>query len=214
MTLGLLDLPVEVRLDIYTHVFGKGTATFMNGPQTEPPTFMPAQSGIQTSCPRSAQLLRTCRTIFNEAESILYTNTDFCTIAEAFAGKLPTLVSDDKAVGSKVKNLKWQLKCDMMKHFYPEDLQIEAKDLLQLVNLELRCQAENWRQPSCGVWCDQDSFIQGYEEIIGYARSLREQMRQAGQGEVYLTEDQSQLGRGRVILHMQRRTPVLREKVR
>jgi hypothetical protein len=62
---GFLDLPVEIRVMIYRHVFGDTRAASYKYWHSFP-----------SGC-RSSQILRTCKSVHNEARSILYQSFSF-----------------------------------------------------------------------------------------------------------------------------------------
>lgn len=205
MTITLLDLPVEIRLDIYSRLFSSGIAVVDGGLQEECATLLPAKAAVQQLRSCSGQLLRVCRTIWREAEPVLYDNTRFYTLVQAFAGKLPTTLANGTPFAPKVRHLTWQMNCDLMKHFYEDDFKVDGHDIARLDSLELRCQAEAWRGMSCGAWWDQEVFVRGRSQMIQYAQRLQKLMSENGTGEVDLVENRLDLGKGRVALKLSRK---------
>lgn len=191
------DLPVEIRLDIYKHLFGAGKVILTIG-RSDSDSLLPAVAKPQTHDPRSSQLLAVCKTILEEARPVLYANTTFHVLSHVFAGKLPSNFTDGAPLAPFVKHLIWQVDCDMMKFVYEEDLKMEPSDLAQLSSLEIRCRAETWRGSFLGESCDRDRFVQGREQTISYAKYLQKQMAD----NVNLVEDRTFLGKGCVRLRL------------
>ncbi|KIW69906.1 hypothetical protein PV04_02223 [Phialophora macrospora] len=196
------DLPLEIRLDIYGLIFGSGKAILETKIEDDSGCMVPRSGTIQNHCSRSSQLLRVNRTILLEAQPVLYANTVFHIISRTFAGKLPTRLTDGYPCTPHIRHLIWQLDCDMLKHFYPEDLQIGVSEISQWNSLELRCRADTWRDSFLGEWCDREAFLTGRSQVVDYARTFHDAMSGAGGGSLTLVEDRSQLGRGRIILRI------------
>lgn len=194
-----LDLPVEIRLDIYKHAFGSGKIILTTS-RSDTDSLLPVAAAPQNHRPRSAQLLATCRTILHEARPILYASTTFQVMSHVFAGKWPSMFTDGSLMAPFVKHLIWQVDCDMMKVVYEEDLKIPGADLARLSSLEVRCRAETWRGSFLGEHCDRERFVQGREQAIGYAKYLQRRMGE----QVALVEDRTFLGKGCVMLRLQR----------
>jgi len=130
------------------------------------PSLLPINSEFQHTLTRSAQLLRTCKPILDETRPILYDKTTLHTISYAFAGKLPTRLSNDHPAMLHVKNLIWQMDCDILKHFYPEDFAFDAASLAGLRCLEIRVKSEMWRNGFLGNWCDRECLVKGRQTCI------------------------------------------------
>lgn len=192
------DLPVELRLDIYKLTFGSGKIILQTS-RSDTDSLLPTAASPQYRCPRSGQLLATCRTILEEARPILYANTTFQVISHVFAGKWPSTFTDGAPIAPFVKHLIWQVDCDMMKMVYEEDLKMQAADFSQLSSLEIRARAETWRDSFLGEYCDRDRFVQGRAQSINYARYLQQHMSK----ELSLVEDRRLLGKGSVVLRLQ-----------
>jgi hypothetical protein len=196
------DLPLEIRLDIYSLVFGCGKAILETKIEDDSCCMVPRRGTIQNQSSRSSQLLRVNRTILLEARPVFYANTVFHVVSQTFAGKLPTRLSDGHPCAPHIKHLIWQLDCDMLKHFYPEDLQIGMPEVSQWGSLEIRCRADTWRNSFLGEWCDREAFLTGRSQVVDYARMFHDAMSSAGGGSLTLIEDRSQLGRGRIIMRI------------
>ncbi|EXJ66575.1 uncharacterized protein A1O5_10245 [Cladophialophora psammophila CBS 110553] len=199
----LFDLPLEIRLEIYRLVFGRGKAVIQATSEDDSCALLPQLAKFGNHSPRSSQLLRVNKTILLEARPVLYANTVFHVINQAFAGKLPTRISDGHPCASHIKHLIWQLDCDMLKHFYHEDLQLDLAGVGHWSSLEIRCRAETWRNSFLGEWCDREAFIRGRAQMVEYAQVFYHAMSsRKGGGRITFVEDRSQLGRGRIILRL------------
>lgn len=217
MTVHFFDLPLEIRLNVYSQAFGKGHTFFKNerqdsGRDVNCPSLLPASAKVASCQPRSAQLLRVCKAILNEAQPILYASTVFLSGTQAFAGKLPVVITSGHPTIKHIKHLKWQLQCDLLKRFYPDDVQVSEDDMRSFQTLELRCEIDSWRDSFCGDWCDRAEFVKGRAQIIDFARLLKTRM-EGGSRFVMLVEDRSGLSRGRVVLRLSRRRTILTEDV-
>ncbi|KIX08008.1 uncharacterized protein Z518_02663 [Rhinocladiella mackenziei CBS 650.93] len=152
MAPGLLDLPLEIRLDIYSLVFGCGKAVIEPKNDDDSSCLLPLKSERQNQVPRSSQLLRVSRTILLEARPVLYANTTFHVLTQVFAGKLPSAVTNGHPSAPYIKHLIWQLDCDMLKHVDTEELRLDSTEAGQWSSLEIRCRAEAWRYSFLGEW--------------------------------------------------------------
>ena len=203
--MSFFDLPAEIRIKIYHLVFGYGKALISADCRDEISCILPRSAKLQHQLPRSSQLLQTCKTVLFEARDILYADSVLHVIvAQAFAGRLPATLTDGHIVAPYVQHLIWQLDCDMMKHFYADDLRLDPTSFAELESLELRIRADTWRDSFLGEWCDREAFVRGREQAIAYAMTLKDTMINGRRSEVNLVEDRSQLGRGRVILRLSR----------
>ncbi|KIW30804.1 uncharacterized protein PV07_02504 [Cladophialophora immunda] len=198
----LFDLPLEIRLEIYRLVFGHAKVVVEAKSEDESGALLPQLAEFGNHSPRSSQLLRVNKTILLEARPILYANTVFHIIHHAFAGKLPTRITDGHPCAPHIKHLVWQLDCDMLKHFYPEDLQLDLGEVARWSSLEIRCRAETWRNSFLGEWCDREAFVRGRAQVLEYAQVFHHAMRHRSGGRLTFAEDRSQLGRGRIILRL------------
>jgi hypothetical protein len=206
--MAFLDLPAEIRLSIYDLVFGNSNTVLSAKRRGDDRySLLPAETTALHETHRSAQLLRVCKAIFLEALPILYSNTTFHIIAQAFAGQLPLTFTNGHPAASQVRQLVWQLDCDMMKHYYPDELRLSPTALVQLTSLELRCRAETWRNSFLGEWCDREAFVKGREQTIEFAKTIRSLMASGEDDCVALVEDRGQLERGQVILRLARGKP-------
>ena len=216
MNTGFLRLPLEIRLTIYGLVFQDSNATFSakrKADDTYP--LLPADMIPLHGTQRGAQLLRTCKVVLFEAQPILYSRTRFHVTAHAFAGKLPYMVTNGHPTAPHVQHLVWQLDCDLMKHFYPDDLRLDSTALAELKTLELRCRAETWRNSFVGEWCDREAFVKGRDQMIDFGKILRAAMATQERDDITLLEDRRQLDHGRVVLRLEsfHRHRVLNESV-
>ncbi|KAI1620257.1 hypothetical protein EDD37DRAFT_613004 [Exophiala viscosa] len=206
-------LPLEIRLEIYGLVFGRGKAVVKvkNGDTSS--CMLPHNSTFQIHAQRSSQFLRVNKSVLIEARPVLYANTTFHVLNHVFAGKLPTTITNGHPCALFIKQLIWEVDCDLLKHFYPEDLRLDPEDTTQWSSLELRCRADTWRNSFLGEWCDRESFVNGREQVLAYARVFQDAMSTHTASKVHLVEDRSQLGRGRVILRLSRHKPRLSQEV-
>ena len=212
MALGFIDLPLEIRLEIYGLVFGSGKAVIEAKNEDDGGALLPQDSSFQTQSQRSAQLLRVSKAILMEARPVLYANTTFHVLTMVFAGKLPANITNGHPCAPYVKHLIWQLDCDMLKHFYPEDLRFPL-EASRWSSFEIRCRAETWRNSFLGEWCDREAFVKGRDQVCGYASVFHLAMGSRDNRKVSFVEDRSQLGRGRVILRLSRARSKLRQEV-
>ncbi|ETI27155.1 hypothetical protein G647_09837 [Cladophialophora carrionii CBS 160.54] len=196
------DLPLEIRLDIYSLVFGSGMALLEAKVEDDSCCMVPRRGTILNPSPRSSQLLRVSRTILLEARPIFYANTVFHIRSLVFAGALPTRLTDGHPCAPHIKHLVWQLDCDMLKHFYDEELQIGVPEISGWSSFEIRCCADTWRDSFLGEWCDREAFLRGRAQVVDYARMFHDAMSGGGGGSLTLVEDRSQLGSGRIILRI------------
>ena len=197
-----VTLPLEIRLQVYAHVFGSGKAIVEAKSEDDSSCMVPRHGTFQNRSSRSSQLLRVSRTILDEARPVLYNQSTFHIVNHSFAGKLPTRITDGHPCAPHIKHLIWQLDCDMLKHFYPEEMRLDLPDIAQWSSLEIRCRADTWRDSFLGEWCDREAFLKGRAQVVDYARLFHDGMRSRNGGGVAFVEDRSQLGRGRVILRL------------
>ncbi len=195
-------LPLEIRLEIYALVFGSGKAMIEAKFEDTSCCLLPQHGTYQNQAQRSSQLLRVSRTVLDEARPLLYSNTTFHVVNHAFAGKLPTRITDGHPCAPHIKHLIWQLDCDLLKHFYPEEMRLDPTDIARWTSLEIRCRADTWRDSFLGEWCDREAFLKGRTQVVEYARLFHDAMSCRSGGSVAFVEDRSQLGRGRVILRL------------
>ena len=204
MAASFFNFPLEIRLKIYRLAFGNGKAVIETRDEDDSCCMVPLLSTFQNQSPRSSQLLRVNKTILLEARPVLYTNTVFHVVQRVFAGNLPTQLSDGHFCAQHIKHLIWQLDCDMLKHFYAEDLRFDLAEVSRLSSLEIRCRADTWRNSFVGEWCDREAFVKGRAQIIEYARMFPHAMSAGNGSRISFVEDRSQLGRGRIILRLSR----------
>lgn len=202
----LLQLPFEIRLNIYSQLFGRHVAYINAGRQDagsaiNMPTMFPNQ--LETFYPhgRSAQILRTCKAIFEEALPLLYENTTFRTSFQAFAGRLPSQVADQAITFPFVRRLEWELRCDLLKRHCPEEVVISESDVCNLRFVQLTCQVETWRDSFCGEWVDRESFLRGRQQMIDFAKLLQAKMA-GNERTITLVEDTKHLSRGGIVLRL------------
>jgi hypothetical protein len=212
MAFEFLSLPCEIRIEIYQLVFGSGKHIIEAKNEDDSSCLIPQGSKSRNPVQRSSQLLRVNRAVLDEARPILYTNTTFHILSCSFAGKLPLRIMDGHPFALRIKNLIWQLDCDMLKHHYPEDLCLDTAQAAQWNSLELRCRAESWRDSFLGEWCDREAFVAGREQVINYSRAFALAMSNPDCTEATLVEDRSQLGRGRVIVKLSRTRSCLKRE--
>lgn len=209
MAVSLLDLPAEIRLDIYDYLIPYSVVIVQAGAQEQKPSFLSGKTKVKSSVQVSGQILRVCRIMREEALPVLYGRTQFCVVTQAFAGQLPSSFSKDVPFAANIRHLVWQLSCDMMKHFYKEDFAITSQDLAHLNTLELRSQAENWKGSFCGEWVDHQSFVRGRDQMIEYSQDIQRLMQDDCSTNAYMVEDRKGLKRGRVVLRLTRGKPSL-----
>lgn len=198
------DLPFEIRLEVYKLLFRPAKVILAAKDEDDSCSMVPKSATFQHQSSKSSQLLRVNRTILQEARPILYANTTIHVVSRAFAGKLPTRWTDGQHLAPHIKHLIWQMDCDMLKHFYAEDHRLDLEVISGLSSLEIRCRVDTWRNSFLGEWCDREAFVKGRAHLIEYARVFQDAMSSGLGHRVDLEEDRSQLGRGRIVLRLQR----------
>lgn len=203
--MSFLQLPTEIRLQIYAQLFGGGTVHVDGGRQdigeVEEPDMFPTNTETSRPQYRGAQLLRTCKAILFEARPVLYRHTIFRTSFQAFAGRLPVRLTSGNPSCQHIKHLEWQLNCDLLKKFSVSDVEVTAQDVRNLQTVKLTCQAENWKDSYCGAWCDRETFVRGRQQVVEFAQLLQSRMSD-GKRVVTLVEDTKYLSRGRVVMRL------------
>jgi len=212
-----LQLPYEIRLNIYSQLFGEGIALVDGGRQdsgneAEFPSFLPSMTCAEFSQERSGQMLRTCKAILAEARPILYQHTTFRSTFQAYAGKLPTRMTNGNSIFPYVRHLQWQLRCDMLKRYNPAAVEISACDVGGLQSLLLVCQTETWNSSFCGTGTDRDVYVGGREHFLDFAKLLQSKMNSSPKP-VTLLENFAHLSRGRIMLRLVRGKYVLQAEV-
>lgn len=204
--MSFFSLPIEIRLAVYEELFGQGV-TFIHGgrqdtgSESQAPSMLPIVKGQMQTQERSAQILRTCKTVLAEASPILYNNTIFRTDFQAFAGRLPVQLTAGHPSAAKVRHLDWNLRCDLLKKFDQTELHITSEDTQSLQTIQLACQAGSWRGPVCGEWCDREVFVRGRQQVVDFAKAIQSSMRARAKN-VTLLEDTTSLSKGRVVLRI------------
>lgn len=188
----LLNLPVEIRLQIYGLVFGQGETVLDAGEHAQISSFISGTAApSSTAIGRSAQLLQTCKTVLYEARPTLYFNSVFHTIRQRFAGTLPSSFSDAHPGAKHMGHVIWQVECDILKQWNENDLHFDnADDWSSLQTLEVRCRLDAWQASYCD---DQDghvAFVTGREKVLTYCTWLLHAMKGArGPAFQMLSED-------------------------
>ena len=201
--MAFLQLPLEIRVEIYSHLF-ENAVTYVDGRRQDTgseataPSILPIPGKQLRHQQRSAQLLRTCKTILAEARPILYQHTVFRVNFQAFAGRLPVKMSAENPSYRHIRHLEWSLSCDMLKRYDAKDVQIDEEEARHLQSVQLMCQAENWKGSFCGEWCDREIFIRGRQQVIDFAKLQQSKMGTSTRP-VTLVEDVKYLSRGRVV---------------
>ncbi|KAK5087317.1 hypothetical protein LTR70_007260 [Exophiala xenobiotica] len=204
--MAFLNLPLEIRLEIYSHLFGDVVAQVDGGRQdtgkeSRAPSILPLPEKQLHQRQRSAQLLRTCKAILAEARPTLYQHTIFRINFQAFAGRLPVQMTGGHPSYALIRHLEWSISCDLLKKYEPMDVMISESDMHHLQSLQLTCQVENWRGSFCGEWCDREKFVRGRQQVIDFAKLLRSKMDSLAKPAT-LVEDVKYLSRGRVVLRL------------
>lgn len=216
--MSFLGLPLEIRLNIYETLFSQGVALVDGGRQdtgeeSRAPSIIPAPTTLVRTQQRSAQMLRTCKTILAEARPVLYNNTLFRTTFQAFAGRLPVQMTTGHPSAPHVRHLDWHLNCDLLKKYDPAEVCLSPTDAQSLQSVQIVCQAGNWRDSICGEWCDRDTFVRGRQQVVDFAKILQANMK-TGAKQVTLVEDVKFLPRGRVVLRIfQGRKPLAADEL-
>lgn len=204
--MSFFQLPTEIRLRIYSELFGDGLV-YLNAGRQDIGTRSTHSEMLPTSIPRScplergAQILRTCKAILFEARPILYRDTVFKASFQAFAGRLPTCISSDHPSRVHIKHIEWHLNCDLLKKFDASDVNISQGDVQALQTIKISCQAENWKDSFCGAWSDREAFVRGRQQVVDFAQLLRQRMA-VNNRVVSLAEETRYLSRGRVVLRL------------
>lgn len=170
----LLCLPVEIRVQIYTELFGTGKVVLDSGKQQKTSSFISSTAApIAIVEGRSSQLLRTCKTVLYEARPVLYGNTVFHVIQHTFAGSLPSSFTDDHPSAKSVCEVIWQVECDILKRWYEDDLRFQqATDWASLRSIEIRCRVDAWRGSYCGGADERAAFVVGRDQVLKYGARL------------------------------------------
>ena len=174
----LLSLPVEIRLQIYSELFGAGRIILDGGKHQKTTSVISSTSApITTVQSRSSQLLRTCKTVLDEARPVLYANTVFHVIQHTFAGSLPSSFTDSHPSAQYICDVIWQVECDILKRWYEDDLQFQgAADGASIRSLEIRCRVDAWRGSYCGDVDDRSKFVAGRDQVLEYGARLLNDM--------------------------------------
>ena len=203
--LNFLALPVEIRLQVYSELFGAGKTVLDGGNNQQSTCFISSTAApITTASSRSSQLLRTCKTILFEARPILYDSTVFHVIRHTFAGSLPSSFSDDHPTAKQVGHLIWQVECDILKRWYEDDLQFgTSEDWANLQTLEIRCRVDAWRGSYCGDPDDREAFASGRGQVLKYCERMLHTMN-GSRGRTFqrLSEDCRFSGKGEVRMRL------------
>lgn len=204
--MSFFQLPVEIRLNVYSQLFGNGVVYAVCrrqdvGIESETPSMFSNAVDHSRSQERSAQLLRTCKTILAEARPTLYKNTTFRSSFEAFAGQLPTRVANESTTFPYIMNLEWSLHCDLLKRHNLEEVSLTDDDVRNLQYLQITCQVESWKGSYCGEWTDRKAFVNGRQQVVDFAKLLQLRMSRSRR-RVTLVEDIKYLSRGRVVLRL------------
>lgn len=202
----ICDLPVEIRLKIYSYLFSPSKVVLEAGnPPSNQSCLIPEAADIRSlQCGRSSQLLRVCQKILYEARPVLYVNTVFHIITHTFAGSLPSSLSDAHPIAKHARHVVWQLDCDILKKYYPEDFAFQQGDLDMLDTLEMIAKVDTWKGSFCGEDCDREGFVRGRKGMLEYGKLLQSQLEKDAGSSTYLIEDQRFLGRGEVRIRLGR----------
>jgi len=204
-SLNFLSLPVEIRLQIYSELFGDGKNVLDGGDRQQTSCFISGSAAPIAIAPcRSSQLLRTCKTILFEARPILYDNTVFHVIRHTFAGSLPSSISDGHGTANQLRHLIWQVESDILKRWYEDDLRFEtSEDWANLKTLEIRCRVDAWRGSYCGDPDDRQAFANGRDHVLKYCEHLLHGMSDSNEKTFQrLSEDCRFNGKGEVRLRL------------
>jgi hypothetical protein len=204
--ISLPKLPVEIRLQIYSHLFRPSKVVLEAGnPASNQSCLIPAAvTTRKRQCGRSSQLLRVCQFILFEARPILYANTTFHIMTHTFAGSLPSSLSEGISIAEHARNLIWQVDCDILKKYHVEDFAFRQGDLGMIDSLELIAKVDTWKDSFCGEDCDREGFVRGRKSMLEYAELLQAQLETDLGSQVYLIEDQRFLGKGEVRIKLGR----------
>ena len=211
----LLNLPIEIRLEIYSHLFVPSKVILDAGNPPSNQTFLipTALNTRRHQCGRSSQLLRVCKEILYTARPVLYANTTFHIMMHTFAGTLPSGLSNSHLLARHARHVVWQLDCDILKKYYPEDFAFQQGDLGMLDTLEMIAKVDTWKGSFCGEDTDRDGFVRGRKDMLEYGKLLLSQLQKDAHSPAYLVEDQRYLGQGEVRMRLCRRDESLRPMV-
>jgi hypothetical protein len=204
--LSFLNVPVEIRLSIYSHLFKSAKVVLDAGnPPASQTCLIPedANTGRRLAS-RSSQLLRVCKTILYEARPVLYSRTTFHITTHTFAGSLPSSLTNGHPIARHARNVVWQVDCDILKRYYLEDFAFRQGDLDNLDSLEVIAKVDTWKGSFCGEDCDRDGFVQGRNSMLEYGKLVLGQFCRDGTSSAQLVEDQRLLGKGEVRLRLGR----------
>lgn len=202
----LLDLPVEIRLLIYEHLYTPAKVVLDAGnPSSIQSCLIPHAAETRRRRPgRSSQLLRVCRMILLEARLVLYANTTFHIMTHTFAGSLPSSLSNGHPIARYAKHVVWEMSCDILKKYYPEESTFRQGDLAMLDTLEVVAKVDTWKGSFCGEDCDREGFVRGRKGMLEYGKLLLGQFLPDGASSTQLVEDQRHLGQGEVRLRLEK----------
>ena len=99
--LNILDLPVEIRIEVYPYLFMNGKVLLDAGACHGPSYLIPEHAVVAHHVLQSSQILRTCKTILYEARPLLYKKPIFHVLVNIFAGNLPVAVSNGSSTASQ-----------------------------------------------------------------------------------------------------------------
>ena len=218
----LLDLPAEVRLNVYSHLFKYQRVFIDAGNYSGLPALLPnhrtTRRNTPSSPPESAQVLQVCRTLHAEAQPLFYQHLTFHVSTRTFAGSLPYSLTDVQAntdmqtntasnlitstsSSPPVRHIIWQLQCDILKKFYYEDLKITAEEISNLETFEIRCRCAAWRDVGEKIISESEKFTRGRQQVRGYLEHLGALGRDVG-GRYEVEEDESAWGMGEVRIRL------------
>ena len=196
----LLELPTEVRLNLYSHLFDEQKILCDAGNDAGSGVMLPTRA-TPNRAPKSAQILRACKLIQEEAEPLLYQKLVVYVSNNTFAGSLPYRLSDGVAGAHKVKHIVWQLHCDLLKKFYFEDMVISSEDVVGLDSFEIHCQCEGWRDSIGKNVITTARFAQNRQQVVDYLKCLQTKAADIGV-QFDLGEDQSFVRKGELRLRL------------
>lgn len=130
-----------------------------------------------------------------------------------FAGTLPSGLSNSHLLARHARHVVWQLDCDILKTYYPDDFAFQQGDLGMLDTLEMIAKVDTWKGSFCGEDTDRDGFVRGRKDMLEYGKLLLSQLQKDAHGPAYLVEDQRYLGQGEVRMRLCRGDESLRSMV-
>lgn len=207
MTITFLDLPTEVRLQIYSDLFKSSSpgSTIQVGNASNQ-FLLPLHLTPERSPTKSSQILQTCSTVLFEARPILYDSTTIEVRTNSYGGRLPTKISDGFSGAHQVKKLVWNLNCDLLMRSDFDEIKTgfnQALPNLDYVGLHVR--VDTWCDGACVVQADPNEIAIGHQQVREFALLIARSMAGETEDKISIAEDERRRERGWIILKLERK---------